>query len=147
MKLKKAAQTTATRGLRTRVDTTVAMELAASWKPFMKSKARATRTMRGPSHPGSKNLTVSLSSQAGPQTRISPPSGYLICPRGAGRQGTSARESHPDGSAAPEGHSQYGPPPSGEAPGFHRTVWTFRRGLHPRLPRPVRTPTGLSDTG
>src|SRR5579883_1667628 len=47
MKLKKAAQTTATRGLRTRVDTTVAMELAASWKPFMKSKARATRTMKG----------------------------------------------------------------------------------------------------
>ena len=41
-KLKKAAQTTAWRGERTRVETTVAMELAASWKPLMKSKASAT---------------------------------------------------------------------------------------------------------
>ena len=31
-KLKKAAQTTALPGLRTRVDTTVAIEFAASWK-------------------------------------------------------------------------------------------------------------------
>ena len=34
-KLKKAAQATARRGVSTRVDTTVAMELAASWKPFV----------------------------------------------------------------------------------------------------------------
>src|SRR5665213_3919503 len=40
-KLKKAAHTTATPGVRTRVDTTVAMELAASWNPLMKSKASA----------------------------------------------------------------------------------------------------------
>ena len=33
-KLKKAAQTTASRGLSTRVETTVAIELAASWKPL-----------------------------------------------------------------------------------------------------------------
>ena len=41
MKLKTAAQTTASRGVRTRVATTVAIELAASWKPFVKSKASA----------------------------------------------------------------------------------------------------------
>ena len=34
-KLKKAAQSTATRGDSTRVDTTVAIELAASWNPLM----------------------------------------------------------------------------------------------------------------
>ena len=34
-KLKKAAQKTAIRGERTRVETTVAIELAASWKPFV----------------------------------------------------------------------------------------------------------------
>ena len=34
-KLKKAAQMTALPGVRTRVDTTVAIELAASWKPLM----------------------------------------------------------------------------------------------------------------
>src|SRR5262249_4823794 len=45
-KLKKAAQTTAWIGLSTRVETTVAIELAASWKPLMKSKARATTTMK-----------------------------------------------------------------------------------------------------
>ena len=45
-KLKNAAQTTAWVGVRTRVDTTVAMELAASWKPLMKSKTRATTTMK-----------------------------------------------------------------------------------------------------
>ena len=35
MKLKTAAQMTAWPGLRTRVETTVAIELAASWKPLM----------------------------------------------------------------------------------------------------------------
>src|SRR3989338_4045733 len=43
-KLKKAAHITAKRGERTRVETIVATELAASWKPLMKSKARATTT-------------------------------------------------------------------------------------------------------
>ena len=38
MKLKAAAHTTASRGDSTRVDTTVAMELAASWNPLTKSK-------------------------------------------------------------------------------------------------------------
>src|SRR5260370_28278764 len=45
-KLKKAAQSTAFWGESTRVETTVAMELAASWKPFRKSKTRATRMMK-----------------------------------------------------------------------------------------------------
>src|SRR5512139_1059468 len=45
-KLKKAAHTTAFWGERTRVETTVAMELAASWKPFRKSNVSATRMMR-----------------------------------------------------------------------------------------------------
>src|SRR6185436_320425 len=36
------AHATAARGVSTRVDTTVAIEFAASWNPFMKSKARAT---------------------------------------------------------------------------------------------------------
>src|SRR5690349_18266053 len=45
-KLKNAAQATARFGDSTRVDTTVAMELAASWKPLMKSKTSATATMR-----------------------------------------------------------------------------------------------------
>src|SRR5690606_14302408 len=40
--LKVAASSTAWCGFSTRVDTTVAIEFAASWKPFMKSKARAT---------------------------------------------------------------------------------------------------------
>ena len=40
-KLKNAAQSTARRGDRTRVDTTVAIELAASWKPLTKSNASA----------------------------------------------------------------------------------------------------------
>src|SRR5689334_16183381 len=44
MKLKNAAQTTAVLGLSTRVDTTVAIELAASCSPFMKSKSSATPT-------------------------------------------------------------------------------------------------------
>ena len=34
-KLKNAAQMTALPGVRTRVETTVAIELAASWKPLM----------------------------------------------------------------------------------------------------------------
>jgi hypothetical protein len=42
-KLKNAAQRTAQRGDSTRVDTTVAIEFAASWKPLTKSNASATR--------------------------------------------------------------------------------------------------------
>src|SRR5438876_6298958 len=45
MKLNAAAQTTAADGDNTRVDTTVAMEFAASWNPLMKSKHSATPTM------------------------------------------------------------------------------------------------------
>src|SRR5712691_5839988 len=45
MKVKDAAQITAARGESTRVLTMVAIELAASWKPLMKSKPRATRMM------------------------------------------------------------------------------------------------------
>ena len=45
-KLKKAAHSTAFCGESTRVETTVAMEFAASWKPFRKSKASATRMMK-----------------------------------------------------------------------------------------------------
>jgi len=44
--LKKAAQATAMRGDSTRVETTVAMELAASWNPFRKSKTSASRMMK-----------------------------------------------------------------------------------------------------
>src|SRR5512132_2963376 len=44
-KLKLAAQITAIRGVRTRVETTVAIELAASWKPLVKSNTSASRTM------------------------------------------------------------------------------------------------------
>ena len=40
-KLKNAAHSTAKRGDRTRVETTVAIELAASWKPLTKSNASA----------------------------------------------------------------------------------------------------------
>src|SRR6185436_773528 len=43
-KLKNAAQSTAHCGRSTRVETMVAMELAASWKPFMKSNASASST-------------------------------------------------------------------------------------------------------
>ena len=43
MKLKNAAQTTAWNGLSTRVDTIVAIELAASWKPLTKSKRERGR--------------------------------------------------------------------------------------------------------
>src|SRR5688572_32315320 len=42
-KLKNAAHATAWPGDSTRVDTTVAIELAASWKPLMKSKHSASR--------------------------------------------------------------------------------------------------------
>src|SRR6185503_16715297 len=42
-KLKNAAHATAIRGANTRVDTTVAMEFAASWNPFEKSNASASR--------------------------------------------------------------------------------------------------------
>ena len=42
--LKKAANSTACWGFSTPVDTTVAMELAASWKPFMKSNSKASAT-------------------------------------------------------------------------------------------------------
>jgi hypothetical protein len=42
MKLKKAAQMTAVRGRNTRVDTTVAIELALSCSPFKKSNVSAT---------------------------------------------------------------------------------------------------------
>src|SRR5713226_3408874 len=45
-KLKNAAHTTAWSGVNTRVETTVAIELAASWKPLMKSKTSATKTMK-----------------------------------------------------------------------------------------------------
>src|SRR6266542_2987499 len=45
-KLKKAAHATAQSGVSTRVETTVAIEFAASWKPLMKSKARATAMSR-----------------------------------------------------------------------------------------------------
>ena len=44
--MKKAAHTTAFWGERTRVETTVAIELAASWKPFRKSKTSATTMIR-----------------------------------------------------------------------------------------------------
>ena len=41
MKLKNAAHNTARRGDRTLVETTVAIELAASWNPLTKSNASA----------------------------------------------------------------------------------------------------------
>ena len=43
--LKKAAKSTACWGLSTPVDTTVAMEFAASWNPFMKSNSSARTTI------------------------------------------------------------------------------------------------------
>src|SRR5581483_2273266 len=45
-KLKNAAHTTASRGASTRVETTVAIELAASWNPLKKSNASATAMIR-----------------------------------------------------------------------------------------------------
>jgi hypothetical protein len=44
MKLKNAAQKTAVPGVSTRVDTTVAIEFAASCRPFMKSNSSAMAT-------------------------------------------------------------------------------------------------------
>src|SRR5262252_6603150 len=44
MKLKNAAHHTATRGDSTRVETTVAIELAASWNPLITSNSSATTT-------------------------------------------------------------------------------------------------------
>src|SRR6185437_2533696 len=46
MKFHAAAQTTAGKGLKTRVETIVAIELAASCHPFVKSKARLITTIR-----------------------------------------------------------------------------------------------------
>src|SRR5712692_10104184 len=46
MKFQKAAQTTARKGVRTRVETTVAMELAASCQPFENSKVRVRKMTR-----------------------------------------------------------------------------------------------------
>src|SRR6266481_1026676 len=43
MKFQKAAQTTARKGVSTRVETTVAMELAASCQPFENSKVRVRK--------------------------------------------------------------------------------------------------------
>src|SRR5665213_2229860 len=45
-KLKNAAQITACPGERTRVETTVAIELAASWNPLRKSKNSAIAMMK-----------------------------------------------------------------------------------------------------
>lgn len=45
MKLKNAAHTTASRGERTRVETTVAIEFAESWKPLLKSNRNAIATI------------------------------------------------------------------------------------------------------
>ncbi|OQC35425.1 MAG: hypothetical protein BWX66_01601 [Deltaproteobacteria bacterium ADurb.Bin058] len=44
-KLKKAAHNTASLGLNTRVETMVAIELAASFMPFRKSNSNATKTV------------------------------------------------------------------------------------------------------
>src|SRR5688572_3431474 len=46
MKLKNAAHSTAHWGRSTRVETIVAIEFAASWKPLMTSKANATPTVK-----------------------------------------------------------------------------------------------------
>ena len=56
-KLKNAAQMTATPGERTRVPTTVAIELALSWKPLMKSKASATSTTSRTKTTGSSGIS------------------------------------------------------------------------------------------
>ncbi len=44
-KLKNAAKATARRGVRTLVETTVAMALAESWNPLVKSKIKAMKMM------------------------------------------------------------------------------------------------------
>ena len=46
VRLKKAAIAIACRGVRTLVETTVAIAFAASWKPLMYSKAMAAKTTR-----------------------------------------------------------------------------------------------------
>jgi len=43
--LKHAAHMTAASGLKTRVPTIVAIEFAESWKPFVKSKTNARKTI------------------------------------------------------------------------------------------------------
>src|SRR5207245_9985457 len=50
-KFQNAAQKTAAKGVSTRVETTVAIELAAAWKPLMKSKANDTRTIASTNQP------------------------------------------------------------------------------------------------
>ena len=45
-KLRIAARRTAVRGVSARVETLVAIAFAVSWKPFVKSKKRATRRPR-----------------------------------------------------------------------------------------------------
>ena len=73
MKLKNAAHTTAYCGRSTRVDTIVAIEFAASWKPFMKSNASASSTsttstsklMAVPYASSRRPLTPALSPHAG----------------------------------------------------------------------------------
>src|SRR5688572_16955382 len=60
MKLKNAAHATACVGVRTRVATTVAIELAASWKPLRKSKTNAMKmkTISSPSSPPATDCIV-----------------------------------------------------------------------------------------
>src|SRR6187402_3092667 len=62
--LKKAAKMTACCGFSTPVETTVAIELAASWKPFMKSNATASTTSSATTP---KEISVALI--AGPAPR------------------------------------------------------------------------------
>src|SRR5580765_1672534 len=59
-KLKNAAQTTAHRGDSTRVLTTVAIEFAASWNPFVKSNASASRMMRTVSSGSGPGMSAAL---------------------------------------------------------------------------------------
>src|SRR5687767_8569231 len=60
MKLKKAAQATAYRGLSTRVETMVAIELAASCRPFRKSNSSAMTI--SPARRGKLRATASINS-------------------------------------------------------------------------------------
>ncbi len=79
-------------------------------------------------------LQARLPGGPGPPTRPSPPERDIcLAPEGAGRRGTSARESHPDGSAARAGR----PIGVGRRAGALRPA---SRVLFGRLP-------GLSDTG
>src|ERR1041385_197555 len=70
-KLKNAARITAWYGLSTRVETTVAIEFAASWKAFMKSKASE---LRAPPHLPPLLQIVLLAKQLGGR-RAHPPVG------------------------------------------------------------------------